>query len=103
MIQLIIMFSIAVAVSLGLSLARITAERTSMKIKEKKGDHSFASWLFLYPVFNIFSRWLEKVRLWFISVGNFILRIVRFIIGSAVLITVLYLIYRLIKWFFSKG
>jgi hypothetical protein len=101
MIQLLIIFLIAVGTSLGIAFLRIAVEETSVKVKEKKGDNSILSWLFLYPLFNSFSRWIEKVRLWFVSLGNFVVSLIQFVFGSAVLVTVIYLIYRLIKAIFS--
>jgi hypothetical protein len=100
MTQLLIILAIAVGISLCIAFLRIAVEETSVKVKEKKGDSNIFSWLFLFPLFNSFSNWIEKLRVWFLSLGNFIVNLIKFILGSAVLLTVGYLLYRIIKAIF---
>lgn len=101
MIQLLMLFGISMAVSFSIAVIGVGTEETSAKFKERQFGKSFYSWLFLYPLFERFSHWLEHARVTVMRAGGTLLTFLRVTIAIFILTAIGHIVYILIKLFFS--
>jgi uncharacterized membrane protein (DUF373 family) len=97
MIQLLIFIGVALVSSFVIAVLSVSFEQTAVKARENKSVERIFSWLFLYPLFEMVYKFLERLRKFFGAVANFIISILVW----SVIVTILYGLYEFIKWIFT--